>query len=278
MTAITAPARHRPAAPSAEARIPFTHTMRSEWTKLRTVRSTRRFVPILLAGGLGLTVLAAVLAGQSYHTWTAADRAAFDPVNHGLISVALAQFATAIVGVLAVTGEHSSGTLRTTLMGTPVRERVFAAKAAVVGLGGFVVGLLITVPSFFVSQALLHGHTPTAGITDGGVVRSLVLSAAYLSAVALMGLAVGTLLRSSAGAIAGFIAFIFAVPEIVSLMPHAVADAVLQYLPMVIASSSLSSVTHEPHTLGAWPGFGVVLVYTAVLGALALQRFRHRDV
>jgi ABC-2 type transport system permease protein len=199
-------------------------------------------------------------------------------VNHGLISVALAQLATAIVGVLAMTGEHSGGTLRTTLMGTPVRERVLAAKAVVLGVASFVVGLLVTVPSFLVSQALLHGHTPTAGITDGGVLRSLVLSAAYLSAVSLIGLAVGTLLRSSAGAIAALIGFMFMVPEVVSMLPHSIADTVLQYLPMVIASSSLSSVTHQPHTLGPWTGFAVLLVYVGLFVALAVPRFRHRDV
>jgi hypothetical protein len=138
MTAITAPRPTRVAA--VDAPIPFRHLLRSEWTKLRSVRSTRRFVPIVLVGSLSLTVLAAVLAGSSYHTWSAEGKGAFDPVNHGLISVALAQIATAVVGVLAMTGEHTSGTLRTTLMGTPVRERVLAAKATVVGVGAFEVG------------------------------------------------------------------------------------------------------------------------------------------
>jgi hypothetical protein len=68
------------------------------------------------------------------------------------------------------------------------------------------------------------------------------------------------------------------VPEIVSQLPHSIADAVLQYQPMVIASSSLSSIKHEPHTLGPWPGFAVLLAYVAVLGVVAVQRFRHRDV
>jgi ABC-type transport system involved in multi-copper enzyme maturation permease subunit len=266
MTATTVPAP-----------VPFRSTVRSEWTKLRTVRSTRRFVPIVILGSFGLTVLAAVLGGHSYHTWTAADQAAFDPVNHGLISVALAQIATAVVGVLAMTGEHSSGTLRTTLMATPRRERVLAAKAVVLGVGGFVVGLLVTVPSFVVSQALLHGYTPTVGILHGGVVRSLVLSAGYLAAVSLIGLAVGTLLRSSAAAIAGLIGFLFVAPEIAAQLPHSIADAVLQYQPMAIASSSLSSITREPHTLGPWPGSAVLLAYVAVFAAIALPGFRHRD-
>jgi ABC-type transport system involved in multi-copper enzyme maturation permease subunit len=251
--------------------------MRAEWTKLHTVRSTRWFTPIVLAVALGLTVLAAVLGGHSYHTWAAADRAAFDPVNHGLISVAVAQFATAIVGVLAMTGEHASGTLRTTLMGTPRRDRVFAAKAAVLGLGALALGLLVTFTSFFVSQALLHGHAPTVGITHPGVLRSLGLSALYLAAVALIGLAVGTLLRSSAGAIAGLVGFVFAVPMVVAMLPHTISDAVLQYLPMVIAGSSLSAIKHEPHSLGPWPGLGVLAVYVVVLVGLALLRFRHRD-
>jgi ABC-type transport system involved in multi-copper enzyme maturation permease subunit len=262
---------------TALAPLPFRHTMRSEWTKLRSVRSTRRFVPVVLIGSLGLTVLAAFLTRSSYHTWEPAERATWDPLNTALVSIALAQLATAIVGVLAITGEHSSGTLRTTLMGTPRRDHVLAAKAAVVGLGSLVVGILITVPSFLVSQPLLHGHTPTVGLTDPGVVRALALSTCYLPIVALIGLAVGTLLRHSAGAIACLIAFVFAVPAVVAMLPHPISDPVLQFFPMVIASSSLSSLVHEPHTLSPWTGFGVLLVYVAAFGAVALTRFRHHD-
>ncbi len=257
--------------------VPFRHTMQSEWTKLRSVRSTRRFAPAVLAGGVGLTVLAAVLTRSSYPTWPLSEQARFDPLNHGTISVALAQFATAIVGVLAITGEHSSGTLRTSLMGTPDRRRLLAAKAAVLGLAGFAVGLLVTVPAFVTSQAIMHGHTPTVSLADGVVVRSMFLCCGYLSIMAIIGLSVGTLLRSSAGAIAGLIGFIFAVPSLILLLPHSIADVVMQYMPMVIASSSLSSVHLESHTLGPWAGFGVLLVYLAVFGSLALVRFRRSD-
>jgi ABC-type transport system involved in multi-copper enzyme maturation permease subunit len=93
----------------------------------------------------------------------------------------------------------------------------------------------------------------------------------------LIGLAVGTLLRSSAGAIAGLVGFVFAVPMVVAMLPHTISDAVLQYLPMVIAGSSLSAIKHEPHSLGPWPGLGVLAVYVVVLVGLALLRFRHRD-
>jgi ABC-type transport system involved in multi-copper enzyme maturation permease subunit len=257
--------------------VPFPNLMQSEWTKLRSVRSTRRFAPAVLAGGLGLTVLAAALTRSSYATWSAGEKATFDPLNHGLISLALAQFATAIVGVLVMTGEHSSGTLRTTLMATPIRDRVLASKAAVVGLASLVVGLLVTVPSVAISQAITHGKMPTVGLFQADVLRGIALSSGYLAAMALIGLAVGVVIRHSAGAIAALIGFMFAVPSLVLLLPSSIADTVLQYLPMVIGSSSLSSVRHEPHTLGPWTGFAVLLAYVVVLGSLALVRFRHRD-
>jgi ABC-2 type transport system permease protein len=277
MTAVTA-TRPRPSrATGPDGPVPFHHLMHSEWTKLRSVRSTRRFVPIVLALGFGLTVLAAVLTRSSYPTWSHSDQVLFDPLNHALLCIAVAEFATAIAGVLAMTGEHTSGTLRTTLMATPVRSRVLAAKAAVLGLASLVVGVLITVPSLVVSQAILHGHTPTVGLTDPDVIRGLALSTGYLAAMAIIGLAVGTLIRHSAGAIAALIGFTFAVPSVISMFPHAIADAVLQYLPMVIAGSSLSTTVPEPHSLGPWSGSAVMLVYVGLFGAAALLRFRHRD-
>ncbi len=260
-----------------DAPVAFPHLMVSEWTKLRSVRSTRRFVPIALAAGVGLTVLAAVLTRSSYPTWSHSEQVLFDPLNHGLLCVAVVEFATAIVGVLAITGEHGSGTLRTTLMGTPARDRVLAAKAAVVGLASLIVGLLVTVPALVVSQAILHGHTPTVGLGDLTVVRALVLSSGYLAIMGLIGLSVGTLIRSSAGAIAAVIGFMFAVPSLISMLPQSIADAVMQFLPMVIAGSSLSVIRPEPHSLGPWTGFAVLLGYLALFGGLALLRFRHRD-
>jgi ABC-type transport system involved in multi-copper enzyme maturation permease subunit len=257
--------------------VPFRHLVQSEWTKLRSVRSTRRFVPIVLVVGFGLSVLVAVLTRSSYPTWSRSDQAQFDPLNHALVCVAVAQFATAILGVLAMTGEHTSGTLRTTLMGTPVRTRVLAAKATVVGVASLVAGGLVIVPSFVLGQLILHGHAPTLGVTDLDVVRGLALSTGYLGAMALIGLAVGTLIRHSAGAIAGLIGFVFAVPSVVLMFPHAIADAVMQFLPMVIAGSSLSTTIPEPHSLGAWSGSAVVLLYVGLFGAAALVRFRHRD-
>ena len=95
--------------------------------------------------------------------------------------------------------------------------------------------------------------------------------------MSLIGLAVGTLIRHSAGAIAALIGFIFAVPSVVLLLPHQVAEAVMQFLPMVIAGSSLSTLLPEPHSLGPWSGSVVVLVYVGLFGAAALVRFRHRD-
>ena len=145
---------------TAEAPVPFHHLVQSEWTKLRSVRSTRRFVPIVLVAGVGLSLLAAVLTRSSYPTWSRSEQVLFDPLNHALICVAVAQFATAIMGVLAMTGEHTSGTLRITLMATPMRARVLAAKATVVGVASLVAGVLVTVPSFVVSQLVLHGHAP----------------------------------------------------------------------------------------------------------------------
>ena len=277
-TATPASTRARSApAVAGEAPVPFPHLVQSEWTKLRSVRSTRRFVPITMGLAVGLSLLAAVLTRSSYPTWSRSEQVLFDPLNHALICVSVAQFATAIMGVLAMTGEHGSGTLRTTLMATPVRGRVLAAKATVVGLASLVVGVVVIVPSFVASQLILHGHAPTVGLTELDVVRGLALSTAYLAAMAVIGLCVGTLVRHSAGAIASLIGFVFAVPSVVLLFPHAIADVVLQYLPMVIAGSSLSTLVPEPHSLGPWSGSAVVLVYVGLFGAGALVRFQHRD-
>ena len=112
--------------------VPFSATLASEWTKLTTLRSTRIVFALSVVLAVGVTVLASILVGRSWDSWSAADQADFDPALFPLVGGIFAGLLLPTLGVTAVTSEYSTGMIRLTLTATPRRGRVLLAKAAVV--------------------------------------------------------------------------------------------------------------------------------------------------
>jgi ABC-2 type transport system permease protein len=246
------------------------HVLRSEWTKLTSVRSSRltllAFVVLTIA--LGVTVSAVSGAHWSHRAPSA--RATFDPTNLSLSGLAIGELLIGVLGVLVMSGEYSSGSIRATLAAVPRRRLVLMAKAAVFTGVALVVGEAITVFSFLVGQALM-GSAPHASLTQPGVARAVLGSGAFLALIGLIGLGLGTIIRHSAGAIA-------ALAAIVLVAPFATVDLpgnVVRFTPEAILSSSIAAVRPEMHELAPWVGFLVVAGYAVVLlvaGGLLLAK------
>ncbi|WP_193613233.1 ABC transporter permease [Nocardioides lijunqiniae] len=263
-TQATAPAG-LPAAPD---RITLHNLMRSEWTKLRSVRSN--MVTLAAAAGallfIGLIFSAMVGGVVGNPPADAGD----DPAGVALAGVQVAQLIIGVLGVLAITSEYSTGTIRTTLTAVPSRLPVVWAKVAVVTIATFSVLGISAFVTFFAGQVLIgSGDVDTAALGDPGVLRAVLGAAAFLTGTALLGLALGGLLRSTAGAISTLFGIIFVLPGLgFILLPESLRDDLLQYLPTT-AGSSFTSVAPDSSQLSPTMGAAVFAAWILVplLGA-----------
>ena len=241
--------------------------VQAEWTKLVSLRSTRWTLLITAAGALLVTFLSA--HGALHHN--AAWYQGFDPTNQSLAGLAVASLAIGVLGVLAMSGEYGSGTIRSSLAAVPRRGVLLTAKIVVVGLCTLVVGEALSFIVFFEGQAVLSGGAPTASLGQPGVLRAVALSGAFLALFALLGLGLGTVIRHTAGAIAVFAGFTLLAPVLL----HSISESISRYAPELIFANSVAAVVPQDNALSVTIGVVVMLIYCVValgLGALLLNR------
>jgi hypothetical protein len=255
----------------------YARIVRSEWTKLRSLRSTGY---ALLAAVVMLIAFAIVDCGSIVSNWaslSAKEKATFDPLLASLRGVDGAQLAIGVLGVLVITGEYTTGMIRSTFAAVPKRLPALWAKATVFGS----VSLALIVPAvliaFFASQSILDGQHISIAFSHPGVPRAVIGAALYITVLGLFALGLGALIRNTAGAIAALVATIFVLPALVSALPPSLKDTIGPYLP-TSAGNAITSVHPAAHTLAPWTGFGVLGAYAAasLIGAALL--LRHRDV
>jgi hypothetical protein len=254
----------------------FADVLRSEWTKLRSVRSTIWALTVTVVLGIGLGAVVSAAAAHGYARFSVSSKLSWDPTGVSLAGVALASLAIAVLGVLCASSEYSSGMIRTSLIAVPRRGRLLAAKSLVFAVVTFVVGEATTFAAFFAGQALISGHAPHAALGDPGVARSVAGAGLLLTALAVLSVAVGTLLRHTAAAITCMVAVEFVLPAIARALPDSWRNPVTEFWPTE-AGGQLTSVYHSAHTLQPWPGFGVMCLFTAIVYAVAWTLLDRRD-
>jgi len=185
----------------------------SEWTKLRSVRSTYWTVLVAVVTPIGLSALVAVTLSNA-----PGQSAPVDPLLPGVLSQEYAVLAVGVLGVLAFSTEYSTGLIRTTFAAVPRRRAVLAAKTAVVGALTLVVGELVAFASFALVQAVLSGKHLSVSLSRSGVPGAVLASGLLLFVVATMGLGLGAIIRHTAGGIAALIGLIV-LPVILGLLP-----------------------------------------------------------
>lgn len=255
----------------------LTDAVRSEWTKLRTLRSTVWTVLVTIALGVGFGALLSLAGARKYATLAPADRPGFDPAAVSLSGHVLAQLAIAVLGVLVITSEYATGMVGTSLTVVPRRGRVLAAKAIVSTTVALVVGEIIGFGSFFAGQAVLAGqHAPHTTLGEPHVLRAVVGAGLYLALVGLLGVAVGTLVRATAGALAIMVGVSLLVPVFIPALPDSWAHVVGRFWP-TMAGERIMTARAATHVLTPWAGFGLLCATVAVVLAVALHVFRTRD-
>ena len=254
----------------------FGDALRSEWTKLRSVRSTFWALTATVVLGIALGALISAAAAHGYAKFTASEKLSWDPTGVSQSGMLIAQVAIAVLGVLCISSEYSSGMIRTSLIAVPKRGRVLAAKSLVFAVVTFVVGEVTCFAAFFAGQALISGHAPHAALGDPGVARAVAGGGLYLIALAVLSVAAGALLRHPAAAIAAMVGLLFVLPAIAQALPDSWRNPVTEFWP-TYAGGQLTTVYHSAHTLLPWPGFGVLCLFVAIVYAIAWTLLDRRD-
>lgn len=249
----------------------------SEWTKLRSVRSTRwsLFAALLLT--IGFPVLASFVVGAHWAHMAPQERAHRQPLDIALIGVNVAQLAIGVLGVLVITAEYSTGMIRASFTAAPKRLPVLWAKALVFAATTFVLMLPAVIAAFYASQAILaRHHILQISFTAPGVTRSVIGGALYLTVIGVFALGLGAIVRNTAGGIAVFAAILFVVPPLMNVLPSSWNDAITPYLPSS-AGRDVFSLVQDSHSIGVWPGFALFCGYALLALAIAAVLLRRRD-
>jgi ABC-2 type transport system permease protein len=222
----------------------FGAALASEWTKLRSVRSTWIVIFLAITLSIGFSALIAFVQGFTYEDWGPAEQAVFDPLLNSTAGLLFGVVLLIVFGVMSVTSEYSSRMIRTTFIATPQRLRVYAAKATIVALIGLLVSIIITPGMFLISQVIFDAYgLETVTFGDEGVNRFMI---SYMIGVGLLytltPFALGFLLRGTASAITVSLGFFLLPWMIAPLMPSWIQENVLRFLPD-LALDSLAGLT-----------------------------------
>ena len=256
-------------------------TLRSEFTKIRSVRSTYWSVFILLVISLGWCIAFCAGEASRWPHLTAQDRSGFDPTQSSVIGLALlGQLVIAVLGTLTITSEYSTGMIRTSLSVMPRRGVLFGAKAAVFTAVTLVIALAASFASFFLGQALLTSTHAGATLTQPGVLRAVLASAVFVAMCGLFAFGLGAILRSTAGAITAAFGLLFLVPQLAKALPSTWYADLIRWLPgadIIAVITGTASQDNPPHLFSAWGEFAVFGGYTAIFLIVGAVLFSRRD-
>jgi ABC-2 type transport system permease protein len=262
--------------PPETGRAGFAGALRSEFTKIRSTRSTYWTLLALIVVCIGIGALAS--AGTAAHP-NGISRASFDATQQSLAGLYVGQLVIAALGALTITSEYSTGMIRTSLAVQPRRGVVFAAKAVVFAAVTLVTGLIASFGSFFIGQALLSGHHLSATLGEPNVLRAVIGGALFLTACGMLAYGLGALLRHTAGAISAAIGLLFVLTVLVQFLPQSWQNGVDKWMPALAGSQIWATkvVPGGTHQFPAWGGFAVLAGWAVAALIAGLVVFRTRD-
>ena len=258
-------------------RVTQTRVILSEWTKLHSLRSTRWSVLAAVVLTIGLPAIFAAVTSSHWGSMSPHERADRHPLDIALAGVNLSQLAVGVLGVLVVTGEYATGMIRATFTAVPKRLPVLWAKIVVFGVVIFVLMLPSVLIAFWVSQTILAGHhILQISLSAPGVARSVIGGAVYLMLFGIFCMALGAIIRNTAGGIATFVAVFFVIPPLLNVFPTSWQNAINPWIPNS-AWRSIFQLTHSSHSLSPAGGLAVTLGYIAFAVALTAFLLVRRD-
>ena len=261
---------------AAAVRVTQARVVRSEWLKMRTLRSSWLILILAIGSMAGVGI---VIAWSTANDWThmrPRQQARFDPLGDPLHGFNLAQLAISVLGVLLIAGEYSGGMIRASLAAVPKRLPVLWAKLAVFLTVTLVTMLPTSLVTFFVSQRLLSSRHIQTTWSAPNVARSVIGVGLYLTVVAALAIGIGAIVRNVAGAIAAVVGVLLVLPVVASALPQTWGDRINKWLPSN-AGQALMSVQSDNTSLSPWRGFIVFAAYAVAAIIAAAMLLRHRD-
>jgi ABC-type transport system involved in multi-copper enzyme maturation permease subunit len=256
-------------------------TLRSEFTKIRSVRSTYWALFLVVAAGVAWSIAYCAGEASKWPHMSAQDKFGFDPTQSSVVGLALlGQLVIVVLGTLTLTSEYSTGMIRMSLTVMPRRGVLYAAKVLVFAAVAAVVVFPASFICFFTGQRLLSSTHAAATLSQPNVLRSLIASALFVVLCGLFALGVGAVLRNTAGAITAAYGFLFLIPQLARALPASWYQDLERWLPGGFFVSQITYTKPQnaiPHMFSPWGELAVFAGYTvAVLVAGALL-FRRRD-
>ncbi len=241
--------------------------LRSEWTKLRSVRSTTWTLVATVAITIGIGILATATEASRWSHASLVDRLTFDPTSLSLTGLLFGELALGILGVLVISAEYGTGTIRATLAAVPNRPFFLAAKTAVFAAVALIVGEVVSFASFFIGQMLLSGSAPHATLGQPGVLSAVVGGGLFVAVLGLFSLGLAAIIRHTAGAISAFVGVFLILPLITQALPSSIRDVIGKYEPATIGSAMTTVTTHVQQgfipSFSPWVGLAVLCGYAA---------------
>ncbi len=312
MTTTTTADLNLTALPPAAGRAGLRGVVASEFTKLRSVRSTYWTLAALVIVSVGIAAIAGFGIASNIHS-NPQNKAGMDATQASLIAFfELGQLIIAVVGAMSITSEYSTGMIRTSMTVMPRRGTVYLAKLIVLTTVTLVVSVVTSFIAFFVGQAAMSGsgvsaslfhsttipanafmHPPAGGpgagppivtfqgtevISSGTVLAAVIGTALFVTVVALIAFGLGAIIRHTAGAITSAIGLMFVLSVIIQILPSNWRWDIMRFFPD--AAGRVLSVTvgpSNPHLWSAWPQFLVTVIWAVVLVGAGGYLFHKRD-
>jgi ABC-2 type transport system permease protein len=269
---------HAPMATAGQARSgagtpTFASVVRSEFTKIRSVRSTYWTLLVLVIVTVGFGALASFGATRGHHG------PLFDATQRSLGGLYISQLVIGVLGVLVISSEYSTGMIRTTLTTMPRRGLMVAAKALVFAVVALITGLITCFASFFLGQAIMSSHHISASLSQPNVLRAVIGGALFLTACGMLAFGLGLLLRHTAGAITTVVGLLFVVTILVNFLPSTWQDHIDKWMPAMAGTQIWATIPSQgqPAMFAPWTGFAVLCGYAAIALVAGLILFRERD-
>ncbi|HEY2551209.1 MAG TPA: ABC transporter permease subunit [Streptosporangiaceae bacterium] len=277
MTTTTTVARHAagPSSLGGGRRAGLAGTLRSEFIKIRSVRSTYWTLIAMILVTIGLGALASFGAAQHPNQLGPG----FDATQRSLVGMILGQLIIVVLGALTVTSEYSTGMIRTSLTAMPRRGTILAAKGLVFAGVTFVTGLVASFASFFIGQAIMSGKHIDVTLGDPHVLRAVIGGALFLTACGLLAFGLGLVLRHTAGTITTCVGLLFVLVILSDFLPQSWQNDVDRWIPFNAGAQIWSAVPapRSDHMFAAWPGFAVLASYAVIAVIAGVILFRKRD-
>jgi len=255
-------------------------TIRSEFTKIRSVRSTYWSLFALVLAAVSWCVIYCLATVHQWPAMSAPDRASFDATQDSVIGLALlGQLVIVVFGALMITSEYGTGMIRTSMTVMPRRNVLYWSKLGVFAGVSLALSLVTSFGTFFLGKALLAPTHVTMSLSNPAVLRSVLVTALYVEVCGLFAYGVGAIVRSTAGGLTIAYGILALLPQLLKALPTNLEHALVAWVPGGDALSAMTTTTgsNPPHLFSAWTELAIFAGYAIVLVTTGAAQFARRD-